>query len=146
MARDFYLVQRVCEGWNDPDVSKDLGGYRAEYMGSAEFEFGAMPQSFRALRDAKEIEVGSFMLSKRPFTAVWIKSDGNPAEDLQKWVDGGCRGKESAHLLDVIEGKRDKYNDTVIWWALEENVIFGENGGPHIAAIIHWIKNRRGES
>lgn len=146
----FYLVQRLTPR-NTPTPERGFDGFFAcEYMGSAEFEFGALPQSLKAMRAEPlvrdQVEI-TFKLPKtegetvtRTVYLAGTKSGVQAARDsMQAWVDGGLRAKERSNFeeavtcLDWMGRPMSQYNQTRAWWAIDENVMWSLD--PEIAGV-----------
>jgi hypothetical protein len=129
-----YLIQR-CK------INRPLGEYvglpvskavRFDYMGSAEFEFGAIPKSFREIRanfdQYKITRVPSVTETKDVAVALRVfhnMSDGEFAE-YTKWLES-ARANESN--IDTKESvgldPKGHYNkDVDFWWDIDNNVMF----------------------
>jgi hypothetical protein len=106
-----------------------------EYMGSSEFEWGALPQSFRRMQAYKD----KWVMRKVPE----IFEEGGPClrvfsslNDVEFEIYKGyllrLRGvgepmhlKESSHF-DVASRARSKYiAETTFWWDITNDVMFG---------------------
>lgn len=99
----FWLVQRCRQhGWQDPAYGFD-GYFGCEYMGSAEFEFGAVPESLKRLRAAGDVT--------RRYRNITIDATTRPVwfvgslatlkvrvDEFEAWLAGGCRGQEGQPL------------------------------------------------
>ena len=103
-----------------------------EYMGSAEFEFGALPNSFRAI----EALAADWKCRLVPE----ITEDGSPlrvysaftAEEFDEYVaflkrlrdpNGRCYLKEASHF-DEGHRQRWKYSRTNFWWDIDNHAMF----------------------
>lgn len=101
-----------------------------DYMGSSEFEFGAIPASFRAFRDNfdqfKVSTVPQITEDDVPLRVAHCLSD----EDFQTYVDYLLRLRnERLGKLHTKEAVRfdptsTYYKDTDIWWDIEHQVIW----------------------
>lgn len=126
-----YLVQRLCR--KDPkfvDLSK-IGIDRVcslDYMGSAEFEFGAIPTALRTMRNycsvlrCMEFNVGehkglSFVgnLDHFAYATKWF------SEELK---DMFChKAKESTYIHYILNDKDPELGKRICgWWALDQKV------------------------
>lgn len=125
---DFWLVQRLTEPWViRPERGFD-GYFSLDYMGSAEFEFGAVQDSLRNIRSVGDIEVFEHEVTvndvTRPVHFVgpekWLL---NEVEKVQTWLDGGARGKERSYFPERLDGSADEWKQrTVAWWSLNNDV------------------------
>jgi hypothetical protein len=165
MARDFYLVQRIQRSWHaDHKPSENasplmkvrnlfgngtLGDYDLEYMGSAEFEFGAIPEALKRLKDAgknglilREWEYGGHVLD-----FLYRHKDGEPFEAWANWAEGNKHdppfyGKETPfELRDRLAGKeppswaRGEWR-THVYWALNANVMWAFHEAGHLPRML----------
>lgn len=126
-----YLVQRGT-------INRPIAEYRGQrisqavdfdYMGSAEFEFGALPKSLRAieantdratLRVVPEIKSGASSL--RVFS---VMSDKEFAEYLPKLID--LRAGKKTHTKEYTAFNADytsEYSKTDFWWDIENHTMF----------------------
>ena len=150
MARSFWLVQRIsyspladfkakypnAKVIANPFGYGRLGDYEFDYMGSAEYEGGAIPLANNRFAEAGSdlcLETVEIQIGKRnipPMRMLWIGKEGHPAAEFREWIKEGTRTKESMHAFDYIARgepvpktftERDMHN-AVVWWALEANV------------------------
>jgi hypothetical protein len=131
VGRSSYLIQRLKKPWGDPGVFTFGGGYRYgglskeafemlnkifsfDYMGSAEFEFGAVQVTLKNIADSMikdEAAIGSFNINKVPVYYICYKSDESDVKtrikDLAsgKYFKDGNRTKESVFLDEVIAAR-----------------------------------------
>lgn len=174
--RRFYLVQRIKRSRlvDLPDAKKkgllaklgsnpfgygNLGHYDLEYMGSAEFEWGAIPEAFDRLKKAgKDIDSATFDYNGTALDFLWIKKEGNPFEDWVAWLEGKpriddygysnerrpCEGKEPPYELRqrLVEGKdAPEWGWTTdVWWALGENVMWAFADEGHLARMVESMQ------
>lgn len=107
-----------------------------DYMGSAEFEFGALPKSFRGFQAAKAnwklIEVDS--ISDENEQSLWIFT-GLTGDDLAAWLEDLNRlryGKpgtpaylDTKEYTDFRKGDaKSSVRPTNFWWDIENHVMF----------------------
>lgn len=134
----YHLVQR-CKARPAVDPSRGFDGFfRLDYMGSAEFEFGAVPDSLKRLRGVNDLTRRNRELTIDGVTRkVWFVGSlatlKTKVDEFEGWVARGFRGKESTWFREnftgrdgVIPGRlvSDYMTDTVLWWALNEDVMF----------------------
>lgn len=169
MARSFYLVQRIRRshradhpiGENASPLAKlrnpfgygTLGDYDLEYMGSAEFEWGAIPEGLQRFREAgkKGLVLCEWNYGGHDFDFLYRAKDGEPFDAWADWAEGRSRdeysgkvyeerpfyGKETPYeLRDRLDGKQPhaEYGwRTHVYWALAANVMwaFKEDGHLH---------------
>lgn len=99
-----------------------------EYMGSAEFEFGALPQSFRRIEAKKDTwrkhlvpEIKSGETSLRVYGSFAEGELEQYTERLLVLRSGKGHTKESTYFEEV----RPAYAKTDFWWDLDNDVMFG---------------------
>lgn len=136
MMKQPYLIQRG--EINIPlagPMSRLSQAVKFDYMGSAEFEFGALPSSFRRIesvadkwicRVVKDIKEGETSLR------VWSSFSDEEFEAYKVFLMQLRYPKDGAHLLtkEVVRFEHDyksKYNKTNFWWDIDNDVMFGFN-------------------
>lgn len=128
MARRFYLVQRLAPAFRkDPSRGFD-GLFRCEYMGSAEFEYGAIPESLARIRKVgattTQVEVDG-----RTVYLVHKAGDATVGEDLIEWLTeptrtGWLNSKDATYFDEILAGHRSEYVHTIAWWDVATDVLF----------------------
>lgn len=162
MPRSFYLVQRIQRSWHaDNPVTENasplarvrnlfgngtLGDYDLEYMGSSEFEWGAIPEALGRLKDAGKngLVLAEWNYGGHDLDFLYREKDGEPFQAWSDWAEGGKHdppfyGKETPfELRDRLDGKEPpSWSDgqwrTHVYWGLNENVMwaFKEDGHLH---------------
>lgn len=131
--KETYLVQRIEKR---DEIRKDKGVdsyFRMDYMGSAEFEFGAIPTSLKQMRLSKLIGPSRTKVGKH--VAWYVGPDDGVAiaaaffrDQLRHLRDRKTRLKEPSYLATVY-GVEDTFTSThpnlVGWWDVINNwVIF----------------------
>lgn len=151
--KNIYLVQRanitlkpgtVLRGPNESRLSQAVN---FDYMGSAEFEFGALPKSFRALQalaSGQHVFTGNW----RVFPVNQITEQGQPLyvfcgmseqefneeylPQLIKLRNSGYKGSPHMHTKEFTDFnltdssvKRSRRAD--FWWDIENHVMFSFN-------------------
>lgn len=136
MMKQPYLIQRG--EINIPlagPMSRLSQAVKFDYMGSAEFEFGALPKSFRRIesvadewicRVVEDIKEGETSLR------VWSSFSDEEFEAYKIFLmqlrypkDGArLRTKESVRFEHDYESN---YNKTNFWWDIDNDVMFGFN-------------------
>ena len=132
----FHLVQR-CSERTTPEPARGFDGYFGlDYMGSAEFEFGTVPDSLKRFRSHDDIVRKFRRITIDGVTRqVWfvgsIATLKAKVDQFEEWVAKGCRGKEATYFPENFTGRDwrgqpidDFYSRTVLWWALNEDVMF----------------------
>lgn len=135
--RDFYLVQRFGRsiGHDGPITKPDQ--LSVEYMGSSEFEFGALPKAYKAMRALKLVRVSVEVKAFDTTTTFYVVAPADQVDSLQTrfqaWFDGELRSKEHPYLDRVITRKgwrgealsdEDFARLPIAWWALAESFFF----------------------
>ncbi|MHA2062895.1 MAG: hypothetical protein ACXABY_00770 [Candidatus Thorarchaeota archaeon] len=124
------LVQRL-EARKFPGKKKGVDHYfLMDYMGSAEFEFGALPYSLDLMRASDKID-----LWEAPTRidcvghALWFVgacSDLETAIDLVvRCLDGTYEGKERPYMRQALEGEDDYFKRFVGWWVINQKPLYG---------------------
>lgn len=123
-----WLIQRA--KFNDSDREGIDGIIRLDYMGSAEFEFGAVPQSLKRIRTAIEQYVFFTWAHKfapnKPVTVFCKKEDQNEVKDiLIQLAKGELRLKEFCDLTDYVMPKsRASFPNSHLWWDIVNDFMF----------------------
>lgn len=163
--RPFYLVQRLYESpasryketfpnskiASNPFGYGRLGDYELDYMGAAEFEWGAIPKAANRMYEAGDgLVFQTHTLLGNNLIFLYIEEEGDPTEEFDRWViETRCDGQEPAYTLhDRItnpEGFAKKmaalkyHRETTVWWALNENVLWSfveEDGSSHLEKMM----------
>ncbi len=124
----FYLVQNLqyLPGRKaNPFGYGRLADYELDYMGAAEYEWGAIPDASKRLEGA-EIKLDEVTINGAEMTFAYRAEDGEPYEAFEAWIKSGFRGKNvnASEIERRFNGEHGQYDRTDIWWALEENVMF----------------------
>lgn len=163
----FWLVQRLSYSPQKPPekvtildkLGEALGGGRfsddftMDYMGSAEFEFGTIPEAAKKMLERGPWETAIFEyvhpesghISKLDF--LWCQRDGDPTVAWKAWVEGGMDTKERPYELPYrLKGEVPKWIriepgegwqwETALYWALNECVVWGFNEDGYIEKLI----------
>jgi len=130
-----YLVQRA-KIKDDVRPSKKISeNIETDYMGSAEFEFGALPKSLRAIHGDLSlyhiIQVKEIVDDKGNPLIVWSKF---PFENLPEYVEhlvqmrlGKLRLKESSRFdkdYALRFKNQPEWSKTDFWWDLDNDAMF----------------------
>jgi hypothetical protein len=128
-VRDFYLVQRLDR--RDSDVRKGFDNlFACQYMGAAEFEYGALPESLNRIRSARKIVIHEGTVTRKCVTAtVYVVGPKALVESiprrLTEWMkDEWPFGHERSYFPEYVEGKPHKHSSADAWWALNEDVFW----------------------
>lgn len=155
------LIQRCTyEEKGNTNLGKISEHYETDYMGSAEFEFGALPESLRRMgKDIGEYNLFDFIINGKQ---VWFwtkeKDMKEYVEILEKYAknkyDPDISLKERTHfpcyydekeIQDFKDGekkyqkklKNKNYKSTPwenVWWDIENDLVFSFD----INAIVNW--------
>lgn len=118
-----WLVQRLTRE-DSPRRGFD-GVFRCQYMGSAEFEFGALPESLRRIRGGKKVGTSTVEVEGRTVYLYGPRANREAvAAALPEWVAAGCPGKEWSYFDRHLAGTADRYEAVDVWWAVREDVLF----------------------
>ena len=127
----FYLTQRLTRR-HQPYRKGFDAMFACQYMGSAEFEWGALSESLGRLRASKKrlaIHVGP--VTRKGITVpVFVMGDRKRIEAvpdaLTAWmVDGYPHGKEMTYFPEVVEGATESWQKNPdAWWALTSDVMW----------------------
>lgn len=131
---DFWLVQRLERG------TRWLGGkFDLDYMGSAEYGFGASRRSLDRMRAA-----GGFVME--PFTMTIMVPQGSVTRTVYfvgpehglgdkvagflHWHQNGCRSQEISQFNDIFQRNSwykeyaELFDRTIAWWSFDDDVLF----------------------
>lgn len=134
-VHQYYLVQRLTRAnSNKPGFD---GFFRCEYMGSSEFEFGAIPKSLKRIRAAGDVvrkhrEITFKGVTRKVWFVGSLATLATKVDDFEKWLAGDCRGKESSYFPENFTGRDSLFDrpasdwmaDVVAWWSLDDDVLF----------------------
>lgn len=150
--KSIYLVQRIYEREGKPNPQKK-GIDRCfcmDYMGSSEFEFGALPQALAAWRvRGINHEPKHMRLSNRTGARISVSYVG-PDEYVEAVTDFiqkqiyepyGVSLKERTEIQDVLSPDAgEEEPETIGWWDIENNwVVFTKAKFAH-----QWIEALKG--
>ena len=137
MIHQPYLIQRArIVTPLAPEDSRLSKAVEFEYMGSAEFEFGALPQSFRRIEaqaDAWKKRVVDDIkcpdtTSLRVYSALTDEEFAQYVAYLNqlRWPEkfGRAHLKESSHFEESYR-PYNKWSATDFWWDLDNDTMFG---------------------
>src|SRR4051812_2508649 len=106
----FYLTQRLTRRPAPAAAPGFDALFECQYMGSAEFEFGALPESLMRIRKAKRLGVHVGRVTRRGVTCpVFVVGDvkriERVPEALTAWMAAGyTRSKEVTYFPENVEG------------------------------------------
>lgn len=127
-----YLVQRVSRNRAEFNAHGSVDdNYRMEYMGSSEFEFGALPKSLKFacanLDDYSVIKINAIKdLDDQPLRVLCLTEDKAYQEALlELWVDEhSLTTKECVGLEQAKRPKEDRLYEADVWWDISNHVFF----------------------
>jgi hypothetical protein len=155
-----YLIQRAeIESPLAPVNTRLSQAVNMDYMGSAEFEFGALPKSFRRI----EANADKFIMRKvteimegEACLRVWSSFDDKEFEEYKlhllrlrfpKTHGGIMNTKESVRFEhDYTHGK---FNITNFWWDIDNDVMFGfkkefmNRVGDYVASSLVYMNEQK---
>jgi hypothetical protein len=129
-----YLVQRLTS--KSSIYESDTGFDRffsLDYMGSSEFEWGAIPQALQRMRtravaaQVQPVTIGG--VTRDVYFVGHAKDIASAASDLEEWARPEGRrpafyGKEASHFPDAFAGVPDRWNNTDAWWSIDNDIAF----------------------
>lgn len=127
----FYLTQRLRR--RDRRMGPGFDGlFACDYMGSAEFEWGALPESLGRIRETKKrLVVHTGEVTRNGVTAtVYVVGDRRRVEfvpaALTEWMaEARPHGKEATWFPEQVDGtSKDWMRATDAWWALRSDVMW----------------------
>jgi hypothetical protein len=128
----FYLVQdlSVCDS-NQPGFD---GKFRCDYMGSAEYEFGAIPRALKSIRAAGDLIVLPVVVTRGGVTkTIYFVGPRQGMDvkvsDFSIWFSADWpRCREVTSFISVFDGKNFmghppfvKASETA-WWSLDDEI------------------------
>jgi hypothetical protein len=148
-GRDETILEKLGNAFGGGRLNDD---YVLEYMGSAEFEFGAVPEAAKTIQGAKRPMMGTHDFvhengTRSTLDFLWRGEDGDPFEAWDAWVRSGMFTKEHPHELRYrLAGEtptwwRDDDDpprtwETAIYWSLDDAVMWSFAGEGHIARLL----------
>lgn len=122
-----YLIQRA-KFESRPDRKGVDRLLAFDYMGSAEFEFGALPESLkRVRRNIDEYVRFQYSFTKTPskVVTVFCKKDQQElvGDILEQLADQKIRLKEYCDLSNFVKGE-ERYGVNDFWWDIDNDWFF----------------------
>ncbi len=125
-----YCIQRAkFENRNDRTGIDSL--LRFDYMGSAEFEFGALPASLKRVRNnMNDYIMFQYTFKKYPAKSksvtVFCKKEQYDfiGDILEQLAENKIRLKERCDLADWLNQKESSYNRNDFWWDIDQDWFF----------------------
>jgi hypothetical protein len=125
----YWLVQRLRAPFVTPRATGFDTLFACDYMGSAEFEWGAVPKALQSVRAAKRLVVEPREVTWAGVTrTVWfVGPEQGMAEKIADWdawcVEESCRAKEPSRFREAFGGKlEDWHGDPIAWWSLRDDI------------------------
>lgn len=128
MSRNFYLVQRLDR--RDAGMTGFDARFGCQYMGSSEFEWGAIPDSLKRIRAARKLVIHEGEVTRKGITrTVYVVGGKKAVADiparLTAWMaDERPRSKEWTYFPEYVDGTRSEYENADAWWGLNEDVMW----------------------
>jgi len=135
---NFWLVQRMIRNAAHQGSITDTEHLVPDYMGAAEFEFGALPRAYQAM---KKLSLSITKISVKAYdveTTLYVVAPIDHAEKLQSrfqaWADRKFHSCEEPNLRAAII-KKDWANHFIedewyqryypqAWWEIKEKIFF----------------------
>lgn len=97
---------------------------KLDYMGSSEFEFGAVPKSIREL-NKKKLEIFPFHYGEHVIYILCEKGQLDKIKsDMSKYLTGNLRLHEYISLADKLKGEASAVWNDNLWWDIGEHFAF----------------------
>jgi hypothetical protein len=131
-ANDFYTVQRLSPKHLNCDTDKGINReFSCDYMGSAEFEYGALPASLKRLRTSSTIIIREFPFTlgtiTRPVFFIGAQSSLDEGfSDFVTWAtaERPFRGQEMTYFPQCFAGTAGEYVTVTAWWSIGDDVFW----------------------
>lgn len=127
-----YLIQRAAFR-NEPNRKGIDAILRFDYMGSSEFEWGALPDSLnRIRRDIDDYTYFQYSFTGHPTKVVTVFSKKDQSEQIPEILEQlankerPIRLKERCDLIDWVKPEEcfSPYNRNDHWWDIENDWMF----------------------
>lgn len=125
----FHLVQRLRRRDNEARKGFDAM-FECDYMGAAEFEWGALPESLKRIRSARRLAVNEGAVTRGDITLpVFVVGNAKtineiPAQLTAWMVDEYPRGKEMTYFPEKVTGAAKEWHRVDAWWSLTDDVMW----------------------
>ena len=122
----FFLIQRGQFRF-EKEESLAKGAVYYDYMGSAEFEFGALPRSYRKImenyKDYVYVNTGIYTLDRDELILfVNKKISDDVLESIKSFIENPYRLKEFSELEKIPKSsKENEYMRTDMWWCIDND-------------------------
>lgn len=139
---DFYLVQRMVRNFRDPSSLLDpivsISQLAPDYMGSANFEFGALPRALKAMKETRlsltKIVIRAYHRDITLHVVAPIDLLPTLEEEFQAWANRNFRSHEEPNLRaaitrkdwadHTIEDERYARYYPLAWWSLNDKLFW----------------------
>lgn len=140
--RDFWLVQRMTYRPIKPADDSRLarvenvfgygraGDYALDYMGSAEFEWGGLGESWERFRAGGSPTLGTVRYKDVDIELMWIGSDPDARGDFLQWAAREFETKDGRYEIKALFDPEAKYppDPDTVWWDITGDVMFARAG------------------
>jgi len=140
-----YLIQRA--RFEDRQSSKGIDSILGfDYMGSSEFEYGALPQSLKSIREdiSKYIHFQYYFKDyPEKCVSVFCKKEDNDfvTSTLEQLALRQIQLKEYCDLNKYLSDNNEyRHND--FWWDIENNFMFWKFNHDFGSKFLELIKNK----
>lgn len=132
----FFLVQRLMRRQNQDSSTGFYRHFRLDYMGSAEFEWGAVPESLQRIRAAGVLLVCSAEITRQGVSKlVYFVGPSNGIEkkvaDFKDWfAQPELYSLEWTGLHELFTGDTGSRRTSIAveaWWSLEDDIVWTLN-------------------
>jgi hypothetical protein len=142
-----YLVQRGRK--NTREYKKGIDALvEFDYMGSSEFEWGALPKSLRAIREnIDQYTVQNMVLNGVEFTILATHTQFDEiALYMSRLANGEFRTKERTDFNYFIYPDtypfKERYWVTDFWWDIENNLMWWKADDEFTIAFLEKLKTK----
>lgn len=123
-----YLIQR-CESKKTGPITGFNSAFAIDYMGSSEFEQGALPKSLRRITPKlDQYQIYNTELKDHEGKGVFVICTPERKDQilalLPKLADGSHRLKETTRFGDMLKGKCSDWDQFHLWWDIEFDWFF----------------------
>ena len=115
-----------------------------EYMGSAEYEFGALPESLGRIRDnIKKYIYFDFVIGCEAITCLYKAEHENKIKDyLTQLSQGKIQLKERSKFDERVYPIGEYVIDTDFWWDIENDIMFWIKDTEFEKALIKTLQTK----
>jgi hypothetical protein len=127
----FFLVQRLeARAEHDPSRAGFDGYFSLDYMGSSEYEWGAVPKALKSFREYTDLVIRAYDFELEGLTRpVYFVGEAKTLDakfkDFVFWATHprhpfNCQ--ERSDFDEVFAGTQRKWSTTNAWWSLADDV------------------------